>query len=692
MVMLHGTYNIGIVLLSFLIATLSSFSALNMIGRVWRSRGRSKWGWIASGAIVMGSGIWSMHFVGMLAFHLNMPVSYKAEPTALSMVAGIFASFIAFYITQREQIKLGRIAIGGLIMGAGISAMHYIGMSAASIPGVTMSYDPFYWTLSVLVAIVVSYAALFIMNRFRSGFEGLFISKLTAAVLMGLAVCGMHYTGMASVTFWCSVPSEIDAATDNNIFLLGIVTLSIATLLLVSWGAMFIDRAFLERMAYKDQLTGLPNRYELSRRFDSFLSRSSRGAILFLDIDQFKSINDTLGHDIGDLLVLDASRRFEALANKQLMVFRIGGDEFLLIAEGADQAQAERLAKRILSRINQPFYIESNELFVSCSIGIALYPEHGSDRSSLMRSSDAAMYEAKAAGKNRYELFNPEIQERLLRRMQLENDLRKAMEYGGQFIVHYQPKWDTRIGRPVGFEALVRWNHPELGIIAPSEFIPIAEETGIIVGLSRFVLRQACRDCMRWEQSGLGTYTVSVNTSVRLFDSQILFEMVKECLQESSLPSERLELEITESIVIHDMNEVIRQLNQLREIGVKASMDDFGAGYSSLGSLDLIPIDTVKIDRLFISQSHIPARRAIIKTIITLAQQLNLEIVAEGVEEEEQVALLTEAGCSIIQGYYFGKPMSAAQITAYLKEYGSAELETAAGTSGDSVIDGKSSY
>ncbi|MBD3921252.1 EAL domain-containing protein [Paenibacillus sp. PR3] len=689
MVMLHGTYNIGIVLLSFLIATLSSFSALNMIGRVWRSRGRSRWGWIASGAIVMGSGIWSMHFVGMLAFHLNLPITFDAEPTALSMLASIFASFIAFYITQREQIRLGRIAIGGLVMGAGISAMHYIGMAAVSIPGVTMNYDPFYWTLSVLVAIAVSYAALFIMNRFRSGLQGLFLSKMVAAVLMGLAVCGMHYTGMASVTFWCSVPSIADAAEDNNIYLLGIVTLSIATLLLVSWGAMFIDRAFLERMAYKDQLTGLPNRYELSRRFESFLSQSSRGAILFIDIDQFKSINDTLGHDIGDLLVLDASRRFEALANKQLMVFRIGGDEFLLIAEGADQTQAQRLAQRLLSRINQPFYIEGNELFVSCSIGIALYPEHGSDRSSLMRSADAAMYEAKAAGKNRSELFNPDIQERLLRRMQLENDLRKAMEYGGQFIVHYQPKWDTRLGRPIGFEALVRWNHPELGIVAPSEFIPIAEETGMIVGLSRFVLRQACRDCIGWERSGLGMYTVSVNTSVRLFDSQILFEMVKECLQESRLPSDRLELEITESIVIHDMNEVIRQLNQLREIGVKASMDDFGAGYSSLGSLDLIPIDTVKIDRLFISQSHIPARRAIIRTIITLAQQLNLEIVAEGVEEEEQVELLTEAGCFIIQGYYFGRPMSAPQIVAYLKELGCAELEVAAGADYDIDIGGK---
>jgi len=683
MFLLQGAYNIEVVLLSIVIAILSSYSALNMAGRVWQARGKSRWGWSVAGALVMGCGIWSMHFVAMLAFHLNAPVTYNIGETAISMLAGIFASFIAFYLTQRKDVHIGRLAIGGIVMGAGIAAMHYIGMSAIRIPGGSMSYDPFYWGLSIIVAIVVSYAALLLFNRFRSGLGGTYVQtwKWASAVLMGLAVCGMHYTGMLSVSFWCDTAMPAGEAASTKTFLLWAVTLAMGVLLVVSWAATYVDRTVLERMAYQDQLTGLPNRYELGRRFDSFLHRTDRGAVLFIDIDQFKTINDTLGHDVGDLLVLDASRRLAAIANDRIMVFRIGGDEFLLLAEGGDREYAEHLASRLLTRISQPFYIDGNELFVSCSVGIALYPDHGSDRAALLRTSDAALYEAKNGGKNRYQLFNPAIQQRLLRRMQLENDLRSAMEYGGQFSVYYQPKWDTQLGRPIGFEALVRWKHPKFGFVPPSEFIPLAEETGIIVGLSRFVLRQACWDCMQWEKAGYGRLTVSVNTSVRLFDSQNLYDMVEESLLEFGLVPERLELEITETIVIHDMDEVIRQLNRLRDLGVKVSMDDFGSGYSSLGSLDLIPLDTVKIDRMFISQSHIPAKRAIIKTIVTLAQQLGLDSVAEGVEDADQVKILNEAGCTIIQGYYYGRPMNADQVLGYLYDLrlSTSDREAAAG-------------
>ncbi|GFN31529.1 putative bifunctional diguanylate cyclase/phosphodiesterase [Paenibacillus xylaniclasticus] len=668
MILLQGTYNAGVVVLSIFIAILSSYSALDMAGRVWQARGRSRWGWTVAGAVMMGCGVWSMHFVAMLAFHLNAPVSYHAGATVLSLLAAIFASFIAFYLIQRESVHFGRLAFGSLVMGSGIAAMHYIGMSAIQITGGSTSYDRFYWCLSVAVAIMVSYAALLLFTRFRDSLGGgnVRLWKWCAAVLMGLAVCGMHYTGMQSVSFWCSAATAQEGAVSSNYNLLWAVTLAMGVLLLVSWAATYVDRTILERMAYQDQLTGLPNRYELVRQFDSFLRRTERGAVLFIDIDQFKTINDTLGHDVGDLLVLDASRRLAAIANGEIMVFRIGGDEFLLLAEGGDQNDAEQLAKRLLSSINQSFHIDGNELFVSCSIGIALYPEHGSDRAELLRTSDTALYEAKGGGRNRYQLFNLEIQEKQLRRMQLENDLRSALEYGKQFIVYYQPKWDTTINRPIGFEALVRWNHPKLGFVPPSEFIAIAEETGLIVDLSRFVLRQACRDCREWEKAGYGPFTVSVNTSVRLFDSQNLFDMVEESLLDFGLAPERLELEITETIVIHDMDEVIRQLNRLRELGVKVSMDDFGSGYSSLGSLDLIPLDTVKIDRMFINQSHIPSKRAIINTIVTLAQELGLDSVAEGVEDKEQVRLLNEAGCTIIQGYYFGQPMSLEQVLSYL--------------------------
>ncbi|MWC27836.1 putative bifunctional diguanylate cyclase/phosphodiesterase [Paenibacillus sp. MMS18-CY102] len=665
MIMLQGTYSLGIVALSFIIAALSSFSALHTIGRVLQAHGRSKLGWMFVGAVVMGCGIWSMHFVGMIAFHLNVKVTYDVSATALSLVAAIAASYIAFYLTQRSESRRSLVFVGGIVMGLGIAGMHYIGMSALRLPG-EMRYDSFYVMLSVLVAIIVSYAALFLFSRVRTNMNRSMLRKWIAAALMGLAVCGMHYTGMRSVSFWCGSP-EMFGESPLNLFLVSAVTAAMLLLLLISWGIVYIDRAVLIRMAYTDPLTGLPNRYELRRRFDLFLQRAQQGAVLFVDIDQFKTINDTLGHEVGDLLVLDASKRLAQLS-ESLQVFRIGGDEFLLIIPNVGQSEAEELAGQLLASIHRPFQLEGHELYVTCSVGISLFPEHGRDQSMLLKTADTAMYDAKSKGKNRFQLFNQGMEQRLVRRMALEKDLRRAMERGGEFVVYYQPKWDTRIGRPSGFEALVRWQHPELGLVPPSEFIPIAEETGLIVGLSRFVLQQACHDCLRWERDGYGELTVAVNTSVKLFDSHILHDMVSESLELCMLPPERLELEITESIVIHDMADVIRQLNEIRSLGVKVSMDDFGSGYSSLGTLDRIPIDTVKIDRMFVNESHLPAKQAIIRTIVTLAQQLNLEVVAEGVEEEQQVALLIDSGCPVIQGYYFGKPMDDIRVRVWLDD------------------------
>lgn len=675
--MLQGTYSLGIVALSFIIATLSSFSALHTIGRVLQAHGRSKQGWMLVGAFVMGCGIWSMHFVGMIAFHLHVQVTYDVPTTALSLVAAIAASYIAFYLTQRSESRRSLIFVGGIVMGLGIAGMHYIGMSALRLPG-EMRYEPSYLVLSVGVAIVVSYAALYLFSRVRTtNMNRSALRKWFAAALMGLAVCGMHYTGMRAVSFWCGGGEMMDESP-LNVFLVSAVTTAMLLLLLISWGMVYIDRAVLVRMAYTDPLTGLPNRYELSNRFDWFLQRANQGAVLFVDIDQFKTINDTLGHEIGDLLVLDASKRLAQLS-ESLQVFRIGGDEFLLIISNVGQAEAEEMASRLLASIHRPFQLDGHELYVTCSIGISLYPEHGRDQTLLLKTADTAMYDAKSKGKNRFQLFHHGMEQRLVRRMALEKDLRRAMKRGGEFVVHYQPKWDTRIGGPSGFEALVRWQHPELGLVPPSEFIPIAEETGLIVGLSRFVLQQACQDCLRWERDGYGELTIAVNTSVKLFDSHLLYDTVRESLEQCKLPPERLELEITESIVIHDMTDVIAQLNQIRSLGVKVSMDDFGSGYSSLGTLDRIPIDTVKIDRMFVNESHLPAKQAIIRTIVMLAQQLGLEVVAEGVEEEQQVALLIESGCPVIQGYYFGKPMDDIRVRVWLDDLAYKEAACADG-------------
>jgi len=613
----------------------------------------------------MGSGVWSMHFVGMLAFHLDVKVRYDIPVTLLSMLASVVASFIAFRILLSKHVNWRKIGVSGLFMGGGIVTMHYTGMAAMRLPA-ELKYDPTYWTLSVVIALVTSYVAMLLFLRFRDN-PSISWWKWASAVLMGLAICGMHYTGMRAARFWCGDPGLITSADSGEVdaFLLFGVTMTTFFILMASWGAMFFDRHVLEKMAYSDPLTGLPNRHDLNRFLGEGLDRSKQTAVLFIDLDRFKTINDTLGHDIGDLLVQEVGGRLREFLHDGQKVFRLGGDEFLVVAENCDQARAEALADGILKLIVKPFELKGNELYITASIGISLAPRHGADRASLMKTSDTAMYNAKNTGKNRYCVFDDEMDKRLLRRMELEKDLRGASERK-EFYIVYQPKWDVKTDRPVGLEALMRWPHPKFGVVSPEEFIPIAEETGLIVPMTRWVLMEACRQNKMWLDKGLPPLTISVNVSVRLFESQNLRDMIRSALDSTGLPSRYLELEITESTMLYDVRDTIRQLNELRAIGVRISMDDFGSGYSSLGSLDLIPIDTLKIDQLFIRESDSPSKRAIVSAIIDMALKLQLELVAEGVETRDQIDFLRSSGCNIMQGYFYGKPMDANQMDEWL--------------------------
>ena len=388
---------------------------------------------------------------------------------------------------------------------------------------------------------------------------------------------------------------------------------------------------------------------------------------MFIDLDRFKTINDTLGHDIGDMLVQEVGRRLSGYLQQGQKVFRLGGDEFLVVAENCGQALAEELASGILEVVTRPFVLQGNELYITASIGISLAPKHGTDRASLLKTSDTAMYNAKNAGKNRYCVFDDDMDKRLLRRLELEKDMRGASERR-EFYVVYQPKWDAQTDTPVGLEALMRWPHPKFGVVSPDEFIPIAEETGLIIPLTRWILEEACRQNKVWLDKGLPPMIVSVNVSVRLFESQHLLYMVEHALRTTGLPARYLELEITESTMLYDVPDMIRQLNGLREIGVRISMDDFGSGYSSLGSLDQIPIDTIKIDQLFVRESDSPSKRAIVGAIIDMALKLHLELVAEGVETREQIDFLRASGCNVMQGYFYGKPMNIEQMDEWLQQ------------------------
>ncbi|MBY0121498.1 EAL domain-containing protein [Bacillus sp. S/N-304-OC-R1] len=417
--------------------------------------------------------------------------------------------------------------------------------------------------------------------------------------------------------------------------------------------------------AYHDQLTGLNNRtcfqIELKNILENARDEQFKAAILLLDLDRFKNINDTLGHEIGDFLLKECSQRLRNCIEDGCRIYRVGGDEFTIILLKTTEEDCQRTADAILKTFEDPFMIKNYEISITPSIGISMYPDNGEDSDALLKNADTSMYLAKSRGRNRFKFYSSELNEVISRKMKIENELRKAIA-NEQFTLHYQTKVDLVTGKIVGMEALLRWEHPELGSISPLEFIPIAEETGQIVSIGEWVLKSACQQMKVWQLAKFPPLRLSVNVSVRQFQHSLFVDNVKTALQEAGLDSKFLELEITESIM-QNITETTRILNELRTIGVKTSLDDFGTGYSSLYALKKLPIDSIKIDKSFIDEISDDAGQSIISAIIDIALNLNLEVVVEGIESEDQVNILTKNKKPIYgQGYLFGKPVSSEEF------------------------------
>ncbi|CAM3850446.1 EAL domain-containing protein [Mesobacillus zeae] len=416
-------------------------------------------------------------------------------------------------------------------------------------------------------------------------------------------------------------------------------------------------------MAYHDLLTGLPNRSLFKKGLDEAMevtkTSGEKMAVMFLDLDRFKIVNDTLGHNTGDELLIAVSERLQGCLDSRSLIARQGGDEFTILArELASWEDAGRIAKRINEALNQPFKVFGHELRVSPSIGIALYPEDDKSAEGLMKKADMAMYKAKDQGKNRYCFYTDDLQELPARKLVLVRDLHRAIEKE-EFEIHYQLQIDRRSGGYYGAEALIRWNHPSMGMIPPGEFISIAEETGMIVPIGDYVLREACSEAVKWHKAG-SKIKIGVNLSPKQFYQHALVENIEKVLDQTGLDPRFLDLEITEGIAMNDYLGTVPHLSRLRQIGAKISIDDFGTGYSSLSYLTNLPIDTLKIAREFISRiGKDPANEAIIASIINMAGNLGLEVVAEGVETENQAVFLENLGCSKMQGFLFSRPARA---------------------------------
>ncbi|QDH22133.1 EAL domain-containing protein [Saccharibacillus brassicae] len=792
MEIVQGTYNPGLVLVSCIISVLASYSALNLAGRIHLAHGRLRVFWLAGGAVSMGLGIWSMHFVGMLALQLPMKMTYNIPIVILSMIVPILVSFIALWTVTRKTLTWRSLLLGGLLLASGVVDMHYVGMSAMAMK---ITYNPWLVALSVVIALTASIAALALMRKLRE--EGsVLLHKISSALIMGVAIAGMHYTGMAAADFHIHEHNPVAMGGDQVDMQSLALIIALSSMLLIGFtiygafingrlnqkdkmirsqekwyralyenntdGIISIDmrgivtdmnpailnmtgsqrgdyigrpitvlqqffhpdaykkakehhqesmlmeslayetqivhpngqaihlgvvgvpvsvdgevtgthlivrditeqkltQAKVEHLAYHDELTNLPNR----RQFNTIVQErielqqgKGRLAVMVLDIDRFKMINDSLGHAYGDAFLQKVGQRIcEVIDPAKATLSRMGGDEFALICHSfASIDEIAQLAQRIVSVIQVPYTLKDNDFYVSASIGIAMYPEHGENREELIKNADSAMYEVKREGKNGYRFYSADLDEELLFKIEIETDLRKAIERG-ELEVHYQPQYRMPGRELIGMEALLRWHHPVRGMIPPGRFVPIAEETGLIVEIGSWVLREACRQAKNWHDEGRPKVPISVNLSTQQFHQPDLEFEVERILVETGLEPKYLELEITESMMM-DASASIEIMKRLNGLGIRLSLDDFGTGYSSLSYLSVLPISRLKIDRSFVMRlEESGSEQAIVKTIIAMAYSLGMDVIAEGIETEGQLDILTDQRCLEFQGYYFSRPL-----------------------------------
>jgi diguanylate cyclase (GGDEF)-like protein len=690
---LPSHHNLWVVAASLLLATLASYVALDLSRRVRHASGRPHLLWWGIGSFAMGTGIWAMHFVGMLGFSLPIALGFSGAMTLTSWVAGVTASGIALWVASEADYGLRRIAIASLAMAVGICGMHYIGMAALDMSPPIVWHMPTV-VLSLLIGLGASAAALVIFKQLggvNSAHRVAF--QLLAAVVMGIAICGMHYTGMAAANF----PLDSVCRSAGDLYGSGLTAIVVMASGLLLLGTLFtsilesrlqqvarrLSRSLeeanvelteanreLQKRAFTDALTGLPNRVLFEDRLRHALLRMERAnqlqveeriAVLFVDLDGFKPINDSFGHAAGDQILRAAAERLANTTRESDTVARIGGDEFLLLLEGVhDRAECAQAANRVLRALSEPFSVLGKQLQIACSIGIVLHPEQG-EPDKLVANADAAMYEAKRGGGGNYVMFESHMGADVAKQLQLQSDLRRAVELK-QFELYYQPKINGVGDKLSGVEALVRWNHPQHGLIGPTEFIGLAERFGLIVRLGDWILDEACRQIAQWRSQGTWM-CVAVNLSVMQLREIDFVARVEQALARHDIPAALLLCEITESVAMEDIKATQRTFEGLARVGVFLSIDDFGTGYSSLSHLRKLPARQVKIDRSFVQDLQVKEdARAVVDAVIRLAHALGLSVVAEGVENEAQRDILLAMGCDELQGFLFSRPLPAGDL------------------------------
>ncbi|PBP87828.1 diguanylate phosphodiesterase [Pseudomonas syringae] len=700
------SHNLFLVALAYGVACAACFATLDIADRVIQVDAlKSRRLWKALGALCLAGGVWAMHFISMLAFQAPLKITYDLSITLISLLVVLVTALVAMRALTIPELTLRRCLTSAVVMGIGISVMHYLGMSAMRSTA-TQYYEPRMFALSILVAVLSSIALLTLSRHLRQ-YHGMFhqMFRYAVSLLLGAGLLTMHLMGMKALRLVIPEGIELHVPSTENSQQLGLTIAAIALLTIAgSISAAMADkklqgkehdlqrvnalltqldqaRVSLQQVAHYDPLTNLINRRGFNQIFAEKLQEHTfnKGmlAVMFLDIDHFKRINDSLGHDAGDELLKVIAERIRSATRTQDVVARFGGDEFCILLSIPDYEEARHLAHRVMQKMKETIALAGRRMVMTTSIGIAVFPRDGETCDELLKHADLALYQSKDKGRNGVNFFNPALKTKASLELQLEEELRNALREGTGLQVYYQPIVDMRTGHVAKLEALVRWNHPQHGLLVPARFIGIAEANGLIAELDNWVLRRACHDLRTLHQEGLEKLIISVNCSALTLGRNELVEEVERALADADAAPGRLELEVTENALMGNISNTILMLKHIRSLGVSLSIDDFGTGYSPLAYLKRLPLDTLKIDRSFIIDiPQSPQDMEIVQAILVMAHTLRLKVVTEGVETQDQLEFLRQFGSDYVQGYLFSRPQPLERILPLARQMNQREPTT----------------
>jgi diguanylate cyclase (GGDEF)-like protein len=647
-------HNLWLVVLALLVGIAGSWVTFRLFRQAQARSGRQRAGWVLLASQAAGSSIWCMHFIAVVAYDTGGPITFDPAWTMVSLFLAVAGCAYGLWLSLSPRLRIAP-ELGGAVVGLAISAMHYSGMLAFHIEGV-IAWEAGYIILSLFFA--VSLGALTMRQAVRPLLKN---AGYLPIGLFVLAVVSLHFTGMAALSV-TPLAGVGEATTSSALAAFAVVGVG---MLVAGSGVIsyLIDEQAsqetlerLQQLALSDALTGLPNRTRalayLEREFAHAARTAEKVALIGIDLDRFKEINDVHGHKAGDDVLRTIGHRLAALLHEDEFVARIGGDEFIAVKRFDDRVRLDAFLARLDDCLTAPLAVAGVTLAGAASIGVAIYPDDGADREVLICHADLAMYQSKGDLTRRISFYEPAMEQATLERYALVQDLGRALELG-QFALHYQVQKCIATGETVGYEALLRWLHPQQGFISPAVFIPIAEETGHILAIGEWVLRTACAEATTWDVP----HRVAVNLSPVQFINADIPSLVHSVLLETGLSPQRLDLEITESTFIADKAKALHALRQIKALGVALSIDDFGVGYSSFDTLRSFPFDKIKIDGCFTQDAERSSEaRAILCSVLALGHSLGIPVLAEGVETAGQLALLRIEGCAEAQGYHLGRP------------------------------------